>query len=102
VPLLTDRHPSAERCFNLPNCRAAGKPAMTRLSASPSAENKLPTPIGKPHFRRRHAILTLRKERRAFRRSAMLGRNGFPNPRSLKSESPIRARPGGFPVTNPK
>jgi len=40
------------------------EPAMTRLSASPSAENKHPTPIGKPHFGRRRAILT--SDKRAF------------------------------------
>jgi len=48
------------------------------------------------------AVLSSHRVRRAFRRSAKMAATGSPTPRSLKSEYPIRERPGGFQAANPK
>jgi hypothetical protein len=101
VALLTDRHPGAGRYFKLPHCRAICRACD---DTSQCFRERLKTNSQRPLVSRISvaAVLSSHRVGRAFRRSAMMGRNGFLTPRSLKSEHLIRARPGKFLVTNPK
>jgi len=79
VALLTDRHPGAGRYFKLPHRRATCRACD---DTSQCFRERLKTNSQRPLVSRISvaAVLSSHRVGRAFRRSAMMGRNGLPHP----------------------